>query len=30
VLDRAREILLECDARAFLLEVDDALADLGG
>ena len=29
VLERAREILLECDARLFLSEVDDALAELG-
>ncbi len=28
-LERAREILLECDARAFLFEVDEALAELG-
>ena len=27
-LERARTILLECDARAFLFEVDDALAEL--
>ena len=27
-LERARGILLECDARAFLFEVDDALAEL--
>ena len=27
-LERARAILLECDARAFLFEVDDALAEL--
>jgi class 3 adenylate cyclase/tetratricopeptide (TPR) repeat protein len=27
-LERAREILLECDAKAFLFEVDAALADL--
>ncbi|MGH2590411.1 MAG: hypothetical protein ACRDGW_06400, partial [Actinomycetota bacterium] len=26
LLERAREILVECDARAFLFEVDDALA----
>jgi class 3 adenylate cyclase/tetratricopeptide (TPR) repeat protein len=30
VLDRAREILLECDARLFLSEIDNELADLGG
>lgn len=29
VLERAREILLDCDARLFLREVDDAVADLG-
>jgi tetratricopeptide (TPR) repeat protein len=29
VLERAREILVECDARAFLFEVDDAIAELG-
>jgi tetratricopeptide (TPR) repeat protein len=29
VLQRARELLIECDARAFLFEVDDAIADLG-
>jgi class 3 adenylate cyclase/tetratricopeptide (TPR) repeat protein len=29
VLERAREILLECDARAFLFEVDDAVAGRG-
>jgi tetratricopeptide (TPR) repeat protein len=29
VLDRAREILVECDAKAFLFEVDDAIAELG-
>jgi hypothetical protein len=29
-LERSREILLECDARAFLFEVDEALAELGG
>ena len=28
-LERARAILLECDARAWLFEVDDALAELG-
>lgn len=28
-LERARTILLGCDARAFLFEVDDALAELG-
>ena len=28
VLERAREILVECDARAFLFEVDDAIADI--
>lgn len=27
-LGRARELLLECDARAFLFEVDDAVAEL--
>jgi hypothetical protein len=27
-LERARTILLECDARAFLFEVDEALAEL--
>ena len=27
-LERARTILLECDARAFLFEVDDAIAEL--
>jgi tetratricopeptide (TPR) repeat protein len=27
-LERAREILVECDAQAFLFEVDDAIADL--
>ena len=27
-LERARTILLECDARAWLFEVDDALAEL--
>jgi hypothetical protein len=29
VLQRARDLLIECDARAFLFEVDDAIADLG-
>ena len=29
VLERARAILVECDARAFLFEVDDAIAELG-
>jgi class 3 adenylate cyclase/tetratricopeptide (TPR) repeat protein len=29
VLLRVRELLIECDARAFLFEVDDAIADLG-
>jgi len=29
VLERAREILVECDANAFLFEVDDAIAELG-
>jgi hypothetical protein len=28
VLERAREILVECDAQAFLFEVDDAIAEL--
>jgi hypothetical protein len=28
-LERARTILLECNARAFLFEVDDALAEIG-
>jgi hypothetical protein len=28
-LERARTILLECDARAWLFDVDDALAELG-
>jgi hypothetical protein len=27
--ERARGILLECDARAFLFEVEDAIADTG-
>ncbi|MGE5460915.1 MAG: ATP-binding protein [Solirubrobacterales bacterium] len=30
LLERAREILLECDARLFLPEVDDALTELDG
>ncbi len=29
VLERAREVLTDCDARAFLFEVEDGLADLG-
>jgi tetratricopeptide (TPR) repeat protein len=29
VLQRARDLLIECDARAFLFEVDDAMTDLG-
>jgi len=29
VLQRARDLLIECDARAFLFEVDDAIAELG-
>ena len=29
LLDRARAILLECDARGLLIEVDDAAAELG-
>jgi hypothetical protein len=27
VLDRAREILVDCDARLFLFEVDEVTAD---
>lgn len=29
-LERTREILIECDALAFVFEVDDAIAELGG
>jgi class 3 adenylate cyclase/tetratricopeptide (TPR) repeat protein len=29
MLEHAREILLECDARAFLFEVEDAIGDVG-
>jgi hypothetical protein len=29
LLERARAILLECDAKLFLVEVDEALAELG-
>ena len=29
MFQRARDLLIECDARVFLSEVDDAIADLG-
>ena len=29
VLHRARDLLIESDARAFLVDVDDAIAELG-